>query len=300
MSHRRTAQRGIVALVVALSLGSSADPSKTMNGFALENFHEFWRTWHLVTVRDRTDSGELRFVYANDAAWETLQRGSTEYPDGAMFGKVGFLTAPDALFESSHVPTRAVRYQVMVMDHARFAATHGWGYGLFLENGLPPQDDHAATTAACAACHELAIARGRVFSQPVQPGVFDGKKVGAQLGSSAAPLTFETVGVARVAALRAELPAGTTTLRLVTGPVVSTAFASFGGAVNELQPALMAETLRVGVPAALVSPDATSWLMMYAVPAARPCHVGPRTGRLMRWRYVERATGHDEAKTFCL
>ena len=292
-------RRWVFAAVALVSLGAwAAEP--TMNGFALDDFPQFWRSWHLVTVRNRTDTGELRFIYANDRAWEVLQRGGTNYPDGAVLGKVGFLTASDPLFPSSQVPTRAARYQVMVMDRARFPATHGWGYALFLEDGRPTQDDHATTTAACAACHELAAPRAYVFAQPAQAGVLEGKKAAAQLAPGRSALTFETVPVTKVPALKPEVPRGATTVRIITGPIVSTVFAGFGGPVNELQPALAAETLRAHLPAGVVSEDGTKWMLMYAVPDAAACHAGAHTGQVMRFRFVDRASSHDEAKTFCL
>jgi len=51
-----------------------------MNGYNLNDYAEFYKKWHLVTVRYRTDSFEQRFTYANDLAWKTLQTGKTDYP----------------------------------------------------------------------------------------------------------------------------------------------------------------------------------------------------------------------------
>lgn len=56
-----------------LDLGTTP---KAMNGISLEQYRDFWQSWHLVTVRYRSDVGEQRFVYANDLAYEGLKSRS--------------------------------------------------------------------------------------------------------------------------------------------------------------------------------------------------------------------------------
>src|SRR6185436_10943563 len=56
-----------------------------MNGYKLSDFPDFEKKWKLVTVRFRKDTGEMRFTYANDLAFENLQKGVIDYPDGAIF-----------------------------------------------------------------------------------------------------------------------------------------------------------------------------------------------------------------------
>jgi hypothetical protein len=96
-----------------------------------------------------------------------LQKHATNYPDGAVFAKVGVGTRDDPDFTSSAVPSGATRFQLMVMDHRKNAATHGWGYALFGDNGLTLDGDPKRMTEACNACHELVPKRGYVFSEPV-------------------------------------------------------------------------------------------------------------------------------------
>jgi hypothetical protein len=113
-------------------------------------------------------------------------------------------------------------------------------------------------------------------------------------------LSFETAPATKFPQLKGELPAHSTSLRLVSGAVAKTVFAAFGGPVNELQPALVVEAQRSGLPAGAVSDSGTAWVFAFVVAGAAPCKIGPRQGRLMRLRVVDRAASREELKTFCL
>src|SRR4051812_14748421 len=93
--------------------------SKTINGYSLDQFPNFQRDWHFVTVRYRKDTGELRLIYANDLAYETLLKQPVDYPDGAIFGKIAFQTGEDPDFPSSAIPYGIKRYQFMVRNKAK-------------------------------------------------------------------------------------------------------------------------------------------------------------------------------------
>jgi hypothetical protein len=293
ISAARTAWVMSLAATAAL-----AQPTSSTATLATSGFDGFWQTWQPVTVRYRADIDEQRFVYANELAWAALQQGSHDFPDGAAFAKVGFTTSVDSLFPSSLVPGHAVRYQVMIKDRARYARTRGWGYSLYLENGRPPEEDPATTVAACAACHELAASRGYVFSLPTHAGVGGGATPPTLSAQPA--LSFETAPALKFPQLQGELPAHSTSVRLVSGALAKTVFAAFGGPVHELQPALAVEAQRSGLPAGAVSDTGTAWVFAFVVPGAAQCKVGPRPGRLMRVRVVDRAASREELKTFCL
>src|SRR5262245_31783649 len=51
-------------------------------------YADFWKKWHFVAVRWREDTREIRLTYANDLAWKVLAEQGSEYPTGAMFGKL--------------------------------------------------------------------------------------------------------------------------------------------------------------------------------------------------------------------
>jgi hypothetical protein len=138
-----------------------------MNGVSfteIGDLQDLSKIWSLVTVRFREDSKEQRFTYANQKAWNSLTSGNTDYPEGAAFLKIGYLTETDLLFPSSIVPSGPKRYQLMIKDKSA-KDTDGWKYALFSSRGVTFNGDHVKNAKACAACHSIASSRGYVFSQ---------------------------------------------------------------------------------------------------------------------------------------
>lgn len=133
-------------------------------GIAPAKIGRFWEKWHAVTTRYRADIGELRFTYANDAAWKALVEQSKEFPDGAQFAKIATALSNDPAFPGSATPDRVVRIQLMRKEKDRYRTNDGWGYALYTDGAAHPDD--ATTSASCHACHTVVRDRDFVFSQP--------------------------------------------------------------------------------------------------------------------------------------
>lgn len=136
-----------------------------MNDISMDQYPEFEKNWKLVTVRYREDSGELRFVYANDLAYQSMQELNPKYPEGSVFAKIGLLSEDDPSFPSSKVPSGTKRYQFMVKDSKKYPSTDGWGYALFDGEGRLFNEDLATKTQGCVACHRIVPERDFVFSR---------------------------------------------------------------------------------------------------------------------------------------
>jgi len=139
-------------LSIAVPLTAYADAfagREEMNGIRFKEYQSFAKQWQLITVRYRTDTGEQRFTYANKAAAKVLMSGKTEYPDGAVFAKVGFATEDDPLFPSSKIPHGEKRFQFMVRDKVKYASTGGWGYALFDREGRTFAEEPSGKAMAC-------------------------------------------------------------------------------------------------------------------------------------------------------
>jgi Cytochrome P460 len=258
---------------------------KTMNGISYGTFGDFFTKWHFVTARYRKDTGELRFTYANDIAWRTMQKGDvTDYPDGAAFGKVGVMTQDDPAFTSSAVPSGAMRYQIMLREHKKHPETQGWTYAIFLgDHMVHGADTDAEKSAACAACHAVVPNRGYVFSQPMNLSGFAASM--PVPGISTTPISFRTVKRADAPKIILDhLPPRTKELRLLEGPVAGHVFA---GTLDEILPSLAKEAMRSHMPAALVSKDGKDFSLAFAAPNAEACTVpAPNTGKPLPGRIV--------------
>lgn len=266
-SKNFTAFAGLFVFTLALfALSAYAQPVKPplataehMNGFALKDYADFWKRadWHFVTVRYRRDSNEMRLTYANDIAWKALLAGSKDYPDGAVFGKVGLLTQEDPSFTSSAVPAGARRYQLMIRDKEKGKETNGWVYALFDGRGKAAAEDQDIASQACWACHALVPERGEVFSQPMSMDISDTFADPAKIpfAQGIPRIEFETVKVSTLPEkIRSKLPSGTETVRLVQGKL---ALHLFRGTIDEIRPTLAKEALRAKMPAVLMSKDGT-------------------------------------------
>lgn len=161
-------------LIFALS-----DEDKAKMDLPLELFADFWKKWHFVGARWRQDIHEFRLSYANDLAWKTLTEGRTDYPVGAMFGKLVYPAEEDLALPSSVMPANLLnRLMVMLWDpkHKK-ASSDGWVYLRFINPDPRAPQDPANTgiwgvmsekeVKACVECHARAADRGYVFSQPL-------------------------------------------------------------------------------------------------------------------------------------
>jgi hypothetical protein len=246
-------------LISSISRGenptSSEDGEGEMNGIAYKDYIGFENVYKLVTVRYRTDTGEMRFTYANDVAYKALLENSTDYPDGAVFTKIGIATNEDFAFRSSKVPGGARRVQFMVRDHKRYNSTGGWGYALFGPRGRTFMNDPKSDPIACYACHKIVPERGQVFSQPMtlSTSVTDFTKNKAI--NSKSRFKYKTISVKTLPQQAQELfKSSIKDVRLLEGEITKYAFA---GTLDEIKPELIAEALKSNAPAIFLSLDKT-------------------------------------------
>ncbi len=155
-----------------------SDEDKAKMDIPPSMYADFWKKWHFVGARWRQDIHEFRLTYANDLAWKTLIEQRTDYPVGAMFGKLVYPAEEDLALPSSVMPSRFLnRLMVMLWDPGhRKKSADGWTYLRFINpDPRAPQDPantgiwgvmSDAEIRACVECHARAADRGAVFSQP--------------------------------------------------------------------------------------------------------------------------------------
>ena len=143
-----------------------------------DTYADFWKKWHFVTVRWRQDIRDFRYTFANDLAWKTLTEHRTDYPVGAMFGKLIYPTEEDLALPTSVQPAnRLNRLEIILWDPAnKKASSDGWVYLRFINRDPRSPQDKDSTgiwgvmsekeVKSCVECHMRAYDRGFVFSQP--------------------------------------------------------------------------------------------------------------------------------------
>lgn len=269
-------------LLAAAPEAGAAEP--VMNEIKLGDYADFEQNWPLITVRYRTDTTEMRFTYANPAAEVVLKAGGTDYPDGAVFAKIGLMTADDPEFVSSKVPSGAKRFQFMVRDKMKYAATGGWGYAVFgaAPDANPPHTpkEDAATTAACFACHEMVQHRGYVFSQPANlRAAYTLQQTIAAPPPRDPPLQFlDKTGADLPEAVQAVLPPNNHHVRFLDGKLRGKVFV---GTLGEIRPMLIKEAAQSGLPTLFMDSAGQKFILVIpdgksALPNGQACPSGQK------------------------
>jgi hypothetical protein len=129
-----------------------------------------YRDWRLISVaHEEGNLNDIRAILGNDVAIEAYRRGTLPFPDGTIIARLAWAYVPseenDKVFgrAQSFVAGPAAQWylQLMVKDSKKYAATHGWGYAQFDEDGTPAGE---AKINTCAPCHEPDKANDFVFT----------------------------------------------------------------------------------------------------------------------------------------
>ena len=130
-----------------------------------------YRDWKVVSVaHEAGDLNDIRAVLGNDIAIKAYRDGKLPFPEGAIVGRIAWSYIPseenNKIFgrDQSFVagsPTNAY-LQFMVKDSKKYAATGGWGYSSFDQDGKPTDE---AAMKACFPCHQAIKDRDFIFSR---------------------------------------------------------------------------------------------------------------------------------------
>lgn len=246
---------------------------RTMNTVSFDQYEGFWKKWRLLTARYRVDNNEIRVTYANDVAQKAIDAGKTDFPDGAVFGKVVWTTQADPTYPNSLQPQYVKRFTLMVKDKTH-VEHRGWRYAIFDPKGKAPQDNHTDTVNACAQCHEYAAPRGFVFLGSIDPGAaLLAAEVARQSARPSEPQSAGLVDMKIVSAndvpkpLRHHLPPNTDKVIRIGASLSETRFV---GTANELIP-LEINASAGGIPAAWWNDSGEVFSLAHPSPGAPTC-----------------------------
>ena len=182
----------------------------------------------------------------------SLMSGKSEYPDGAIFGKVGFMTDQDPAFTSSKVPSGARRYQLMVRNKSKHSAQDGWGYVLFDNNGKTFPENPNLKIESCAACHRLVPERGYVFSEPMSPSLALQAIRAKYKETKGLRFTYDKTKVSEVSGQALKILNDEKFVNVINGPLRKSIFQ---GTLDEIIPTLMQISEQTKIPTMLATED---------------------------------------------
>lgn len=131
---------------------------------------EGYRDWKLVSVaHEEGKLNDIRAILGNDIAIKAYREGKP-FPEGAIIGRIAWAYVSSdennkAFGQSQSFVAGAptdLYLQFMIKDSKKYAATGGWGYGSFDQNGKPTDE---AAMRKCFPCHQAVKDRDFVFTR---------------------------------------------------------------------------------------------------------------------------------------
>ena len=128
-----------------------------------------YRDWRLISVaHEEGDLHSFAAVLGNDIAIKAYREGKLSFPDGTIIAALHYRHVPSAennkVFgrDQSFVAGPPTNIQFMVKDSKKYAATGGWGFGHFNNDGKTVDDAFMKT---CFPCHQKIKERDLVFTR---------------------------------------------------------------------------------------------------------------------------------------
>jgi hypothetical protein len=130
-----------------------------------------YRDWRLISVaHEEGKLNDIRAILGNDIAIKAYREGKLPFPEGAIVGRIAWSYVSseenNKAFgrDQSFVAGSPTEFylQFMVKDSKKYAATGGWGYSSFGEDGKPTD---AASMQNCFPCHQKIESRDFIFTR---------------------------------------------------------------------------------------------------------------------------------------
>ena len=128
-----------------------------------------YREWRFISVaHEEGNLNSFASVLGNDIAIKAYRDGTLPFPDGAIIAALHYRFVQSAennkVFgrDQSFVAGAPTNVQFMVKDSKKYAATGGWGFGHFNNDGKPVDDAFMNT---CFPCHQKIKERDLVFTR---------------------------------------------------------------------------------------------------------------------------------------
>ena len=155
-----------LSLAVLTSLSASALPDLKMpkSGLPFKLIKDY-RSYNVVATHFRTDKNELRYILANDRAYEALKVGSKELPEGSKIVKIGWSVKKMMLFPAALEADKIQRVEYMIKDSKKFNHNgDNWGYARFVKTKSGYKSFEKGTQG-CISCHSVAKSNDFLFTQ---------------------------------------------------------------------------------------------------------------------------------------
>lgn len=149
----------LAGVVVSTALASGRSSGEDAAHFGIKMFPGY-RDWRLISVaHEEGNLNDIRAILGNDIAIAAYRKDKLPFPDGTVIARLAWKYVPSE--ENNRVFGRPQSYvagsaspwylQFMVKDSTKYAATGGWGFAQFDEDGKPVED---SALKPCFPCHQ--------------------------------------------------------------------------------------------------------------------------------------------------
>lgn len=123
-----------------------------------------YQNYKIVATHFRKDKQELRYILANDVAYEALKKGVIHMPDQSKIVKIGWSVKEMPTFPSALEADKIQRVEYMIKDKTKHKESDGWGYARFVKK----EDTYKAWDGDindCVSCHSVMDSNDFLFTK---------------------------------------------------------------------------------------------------------------------------------------
>ncbi len=122
-----------------------------------------FQSYKIVATHFRTDKNELRYILANNKAFQALKNNVLPLPEGSKVVKIGWNVKEMENFPLALEANEVQRIEYMFKDSKNYPAD-GWGYARFVKKDGKYQSWDKGTLD-CISCHAAASNNDYLFTR---------------------------------------------------------------------------------------------------------------------------------------
>ena len=123
-----------------------------------------YEDYKIVATHFRKDKNEIRYILANDVAYQALKAGKNKMTNGSKVVKIGWSVKDMSKFPSALEADKIQRVEYMIKDKDKHKESDGWGYARFVKKNGTYQA-WGGDPKSCVACHASVSDHDALFTR---------------------------------------------------------------------------------------------------------------------------------------
>jgi len=123
-----------------------------------------YEDYKIVATHFRKDKNEIRYILANNIAFDALKKSKVKMPDGSKIVKIGWNVKDMPTFPSALEANEIQRVEYMMRDKTKHMESDGWGYARFVKKD-GKYEAWNGDVQSCVACHAIEKENDGLFTR---------------------------------------------------------------------------------------------------------------------------------------